>query len=173
MIGWPLTHAIRGSLVFNLAAVCSSVMAGALLGHVRLRPLALTGSTGAVAALGLVYWLVSAPPAALTPAHEWAILGAIALVSVLAGWGIAAIYTLLSFAYPPDCRAGGMGFGLMAARTGGIVISLSGGALLALDGDSLTPFFLLLGAAAAAAGLAILVLGPRYAGRLRDLVPAS
>jgi AAHS family 4-hydroxybenzoate transporter-like MFS transporter len=170
MLGWPLDHAIRGSLVFNLSAVCASLMAGWLLGWMRVRTLALGGSIGAILALIALYWLVSSSPHPITPAQEWATLGAIAVVSILAGWGIATLYTLLSFAYPVGCRAGGIGFGLMAGRTGGITIALSGGALLALGADSLLPFFAVLIAAAAIAALGVIMLGPRYAGRLSELM---
>jgi AAHS family 4-hydroxybenzoate transporter-like MFS transporter len=169
MLGWPLDQAIRGSLTFNLSAVCASLIAGWLLGWVRVRTLALVGSIGAIFALMLLYLLAAASSLPLTPAREWAILGAVALVSILVGWGIATIYTLLSFGYPASCRAGGMGFGLMAGRTGGIMIALSGGALLALEGDSLLPFFGLLIVAAAVAALGVIVMGPRYAGRLSEI----
>jgi AAHS family 4-hydroxybenzoate transporter-like MFS transporter len=172
MAGWPLDHAIRGSLTFNLSAVCASLMAGWLLGWMRVRTLALGGSIGAIVALAALYALASASPHPLTPAHEWATLGAVAVVSILAGWGIATIYTLLAFAYPPGCRAGGMGFGLMAGRAGGITIALSGGMLLALEGESLLPFFALLMTAGAVAALGVLILGPRYAGRLADQAAA-
>jgi AAHS family 4-hydroxybenzoate transporter-like MFS transporter len=169
MIGWPLEHAIRGTLVFNLSAVCASLMAGWLLGWVRVGTLALSGAVGAILALLALYALTAATPQPPTPAHEWATLGAVAVVSILAGWGIAAIYTLLSFAYPAGCRAGGMGFGLMAGRTGGITIALSGGMLLAIDGDSLLPFFAVLTVAASIAAVGILILGRRYTGRLGDM----
>jgi AAHS family 4-hydroxybenzoate transporter-like MFS transporter len=172
MVGWPLDHAIRGSLVFNLSAVCASLMAGWLLGWMRVRTLALIGSIGAIAGLIALYALTAAATRPPTAAHEWLTLGAVAIVSILAGWGIATIYTLLSFAYPVDCRAAGMGFGLMAGRAGGISIALAGGALLALEGESLLPFFAVLTVAAAIAALGVIVMGPRYAGRLADLAAA-
>jgi hypothetical protein len=168
MLGWPLPHAIRGSLVFNLSAVCASLAAGWLLGWVRVRTFALIGSFGAIPALALLYALFVAQ-APFDPANEWIILGAIALVSVLAGWGIATIYTLLSFGYPTGCRAGGIGFGLMAGRAGGITSAFTGGALLAIDSAHPLPFFGLLMIAGAVAGLAVILLGPRYAGRLVDM----
>jgi AAHS family 4-hydroxybenzoate transporter-like MFS transporter len=168
MLGWPLPHAIRGSLVFNLSAVCASLAAGWLLGWMRVRTLALIGCLGAIPAIALLYALFVAH-APFSPTDEWAMLGAIALVSVLAGWGIATIYTLLSFGYPAGCRAGGIGFGLMAGRAGGITSAFAGGALLAIDSAHPLPFFAPLMIAAAVAGLAVILLGPRYAGRLVDL----
>jgi AAHS family 4-hydroxybenzoate transporter-like MFS transporter len=170
MVGWPLEHAIRGSLVFNLSAVCASLAAGWLLGRLRLRPLLLGACAGAVLALIALYTLATATPHPPSSGYEWLTLSAVSAASIFSGFGIAAIYTLLPFAYPVSCRAGGMGFGLMAGRAGGITIALSGGALLALDGDSLLPFFLTLMAAAIVAAIAIVALGRRYAGRLRDLV---
>ncbi len=171
MVGWPLSHAIRGTLVFNLSAVSASPIAGWLLGWMRVRTLALLGSIGTIVALALLYALV-ASRAPLTPAHEWATLAAIAAVSHLVGWGITTIYTLLSFGYPVGCRAGGMGFGLMAGRAGGIAIALSGGALLAIEGNSLLPFFAVLTVGGAVAALGVIALGPRYAGRLTDMSSA-
>jgi AAHS family 4-hydroxybenzoate transporter-like MFS transporter len=168
MVGWPLPHAIRGSLVFNLSAVCSSLAAGWLLGWVRVRTLALIGSLGAIPALAILYALVVAHEP-FTPANEWAMLGAIALVSVLAGWGIATIYTLLSFGYPAGCRAGGMGLGLMAGRAGGITSAFTGGALLAIDSTHPLPFFGLLMIAGAVAALGVIILGQRYAGKLVEM----
>jgi AAHS family 4-hydroxybenzoate transporter-like MFS transporter len=170
MTGWPLERAIRASLVFNLSAVCSSLATGWLLGRMAVRPLALGGSIGAVFALVTLYAMTVTMTAPLTPGEEWATLGAVAVVSILVGFGIAAIYTLLSFAYPVACRAGGMGFGLMAGRTGGISIALSGGLLLAIDGDSLLPFFAVLIIAAIVASIGIAVLGRRYTGRLDQFV---
>ncbi|MEI9852198.1 MAG: hypothetical protein WDN24_16590 [Sphingomonas sp.] len=101
-----------------------------------------------------------------------ATLAAVALVSVLAGFGIASVYTFLSFAYPVECRASGMGIGLMTGRAGGIAIAISGGLLLTLEGDSLLPFFAVLLGAAAVAAVGILILGRRYAGRLQDMAEA-
>jgi AAHS family 4-hydroxybenzoate transporter-like MFS transporter len=172
MVGWPLDHAIRGSLVFNLSAVCASLAAGWLLARFPLRPLVLGGCFGAVLALAALYAITTATPMPLTTSYEWLTLAGVSLTSIFAGFGIAAIYTLLPFAYPVACRAGGMGFGLMAGRAGGITISFIGGMLLAIDGDSLLPFFATLAVAAVVAAISIVILGPRYAGRLRDLVQA-
>jgi len=163
MTGWPLAAAIRGTLVFNLSAVCASLAAGWLLSRYRFRTVALGGALGAAVALVLLYALVTGA------APQIATYAAIALVSVLAGFGITSVYTLLSFGYPAACRASGIGIGLMAGRAGGIVSALTGGALLALDGDSLVPFFSVLFGAAVVAAIGILILGRRYAGRLRDL----
>lgn len=173
MAGWPLIHAIRATLVFNLSAVCASLIAGWLLGRLRFRTVALGGALGAGASLVLLYWLVTTALVPPTAAHELATFAAIAGVSVLVGFGITAIYTLLSFGYPAACRASGIGIGLMTGRAGGIVIALSGGALLALEGDSLAPFFTVLLVAAAIAAAGVLILGPRYAVRLEEMEVAA
>jgi AAHS family 4-hydroxybenzoate transporter-like MFS transporter len=173
MSGWALTDAIRGTLVFNLSAVCASLLAGFLLGRLPFRTVALGGAAGAAVGLVTLYALVNAAPAAPGASGRLAVYAAIAAVSILAGFGITAIYTLLSFAYPAACRASGIGIGLMTGRAGGIVSALTGGALLALWGDSLTPFFAVLLIAAITAATGILVLGRRYAGRLRDIAEAA
>jgi AAHS family 4-hydroxybenzoate transporter-like MFS transporter len=173
MSGWALADAIRGTLVFNLSAVCASLIAGFLLGRVPFRMVALGGAVGAAASLALLYALVTAAPAPPGAADRLTVFAAIAAVSILVGFGITAIYTLLSFAYPAACRASGIGIGLMTGRAGGIVSALTGGALLALWGDSLTPFFAVLLGAAIAAAVGILILGGRYAGRLRDIAAAA
>ncbi len=59
MAGWPLESAIRGTLVFNLSAVCASLATGWLLGRVQFRSLALVGSIGAALGLVLLYLLAS------------------------------------------------------------------------------------------------------------------
>jgi AAHS family 4-hydroxybenzoate transporter-like MFS transporter len=157
MVGWPLAQAIQGTMVFNISAVCASLLAGLLLERMRFRTVALTGALGAIVALKLLHALVTT-----SPPQPSAVFAAIALVSVLVGIGITSIYTLLPFVYPAESRASGIGMGLMAGRTGGIIIALSGGALLALGGDSLIPFFAVLLLAAALATVNILILGARH-----------
>jgi AAHS family 4-hydroxybenzoate transporter-like MFS transporter len=168
MSGWALGDAIRGTLVFNLSAVCASLVAGFLLGRLRFRTVALGGAAGAGTGLVLLHWLVTH-----AATDKLAIYGAIAVVSILVGFGITAIYTLLSFAYPAACRASGIGIGLMTGRAGGIVSAVTGGALLALWGDDVTPFFAVLLAAAVTAVAGILILGRRYAGPLRSIAAAA
>jgi len=173
MAGWPLAHAIRATLVFNLSAVCASLIAGWLLGRLRFRTIALGGAVGAGLSLVMLYWLVTTGSTPPTIERELATYAAIAGVSVLAGFGITAIYTLLSFGYPAACRASGIGIGLLTGRAGGIVIALSGGALLALQGDSLAPFFGALLVSAALAATGVLILGPRYAVRLEAIADSA
>jgi len=168
MSGWALPDAIRGTLVFNLSAVCASLIAGFLLGRLPFRTVALGGAVGAALSLVLLYLLVTK-----AASGRLAVYAAIAAVSILVGFGITAIYTLLSFAYPAACRASGIGIGLMTGRAGGIVSALTGGALLALWSDSLTPFFAVLLTAAVIAAAGILILGCRYAGPLRAIAAAA
>jgi AAHS family 4-hydroxybenzoate transporter-like MFS transporter len=168
MSGWPLSDAIRGTLVFNLSAVCASLIAGFLLGRLPFRTVALGGAIGGAISLALLYLLVTNPATG-----RLAVYAGIAAVSVLVGFGITAVYTLLSFAYPAACRASGIGIGLMTGRAGGIVSALTGGALLAIWSDSLTPFFAVLLAAAGIAAAGILILGRRYAGPLRAIAAAA
>jgi AAHS family 4-hydroxybenzoate transporter-like MFS transporter len=65
---------------------------------------------------------------------------------------MASIYAMMASGYGVECRSGGLGFGMMLGRAGGIIASLLGGYLLQWQGEATWPFLMVLAAAATLGG---------------------
>ena len=70
-----------------------------------------------------------------------------------AGSALASIYGMMASGYAVECRADGLGFGMMLGRAGGIIASLSGGYLLEWQGAATLPFLVVLAVLAAIGGV--------------------
>lgn len=151
MINWPLPQAIRATVAFNVSAIVASIVTGLLLTRYNFRPIILLACAGTLASVALLAATTGVAPATV----------AIGGIGAFSGAGIAAIYTLLAFAYPVSCRSSGIGIGLMMGRAGGIAVTLIGGWLLSLDGDSPLPFYGSLAVAVLAALAGTWLLGSR------------
>ena len=68
----------------------------------------------------------------------------IGIAAALFSASIASMYAIMTHAYPPSCRAVGIGFGIFMARFGAIGSSAFGGALLDMGDGSTVPFFAVL-----------------------------
>lgn len=81
----------------------------------------------------------------------------IGVVAALFSGGIASLYALMTHAYPPSCRSGGIGFGIFVGRIGAIAASGLGGWLLDVGQGSVVPFFAVLCVSAALVSAAAFV----------------
>jgi AAHS family 4-hydroxybenzoate transporter-like MFS transporter len=75
--------------------------------------------------------------------------------------GIATLYALMTYAYPPSCRSAGIGFGIFVGRVGAVAATALGGWLIEVGEGSLVPFFAVLIVSAALVSSAAFVV-PRH-----------
>ncbi len=85
------------------------------------------------------------------PRERWAVYALVGIGGGITSIGVATIYSLMALGYPVSCRSSGIGYGILMGRLGGMAMSLGGGYLLDLGGQSVLPFF----AATAACALAV------------------
>lgn len=128
--GLPLSVAIRGSIVFNLAGVCGGATTGWLLSRSGSRWPTATLAALAIATLGFISRLLSHAAQMGTPVNVAALMAAIAVVG-FAMIGIqTAAYRLSTHLYPTEVRSSGIGWAAGFGRIGGILSSLIAGWLL-------------------------------------------
>lgn len=135
-VGFGLSTAIRGALVFNLAGVI-----GALANAWAMSKLGSRLPLGVLAAIAIVALLFLAWAAAIAdPAQPRSGSGPVLLAVAVAGFGITAMqlgmYAVAAHIYPVQCRSTGLGWAVGAGRSGGIASSFVGGVLLAQGGGS-------------------------------------
>ena len=143
MAGLPLDEALRANFAFNLCSLGIMLVGGSLVDRFGSRRVMLIACALTFAFLALLGMALKQP--------EWSARGMAIIVSIgglgaTAGLIIGATYSVLAHAYPSACRSTGLGFGHLMGRTGGIIITLSGGVLLSF-GNDLMPFLLSLAAA--------------------------
>lgn len=142
--GFSVEQSITASFAFNLSAVAAALLSGAVMGRFGTkRVLRAAAAVLLVALLALGSTLESLSDAPST-GELWTTYGLVGLAGAFAGAGMASLYTLMAAGYPASCRAGGLGFGLMMARIGGILASFFGGYLLDVEGFGVWPFVLIL-----------------------------
>jgi AAHS family 4-hydroxybenzoate transporter-like MFS transporter len=83
-------------------------------------------------------------PAEPSDAHRLAIVVLLGIAAALFSAGIASMYAIMTYAYPPSCRSAGIGFGIFMARVGAVMATAFGGWLLELGEGSIVPFFAVL-----------------------------
>jgi MFS family permease len=137
----------------------AAVVAGFLMDYLGSRgTLALSSACLAATVLLLGYVLEGEPTDELV---EWATYLLIAGSGGFAGAAMASIYAMMATGYQVECRSGGLGFGMMLGRAGGIIAAFGGGHLLDLGGRSTLPFLTIL-AAVAALGLGCAFISDRH-----------
>lgn len=158
MSGFTLTQAIRTVFVHNVAAVTGAAIGSLVVvrfGSRRLLLVCCAGTLVSIVALALTLALaygVATPSIAILVALGCAGIGA------FNGAALATVYALLTYAYPTACRGMGIGFGLMMGRLGGIAATLTGGAMLSLDGAKTSPYFAALGACAIGGAIGTMII---------------
>lgn len=137
-IGFAMDQAITAVFAFNLAAVSAAVIAGFLMARLGTRAM-LAGSSFLLCAALLVLALVldGGNASIQTRMATYLLVGS---AGGLAGAAMASIYAMMATGYSVGCRSGGLGFGMMLGRAGGIVASFSGGHLLELRDIATWPF---------------------------------
>lgn len=142
--GLTVSDAILGSFFYNAMAIAGSLCVAWLMPRAGSRFL-LLGSCGlSLALITVIGAILGTGLAADHSGLRWGLLIAIGLAGGSIGGAISSTYAILSFGYPADRRATGIGFGLMTGRVGGIVAVLAGGQLLNIVSRTAGPFFMVL-----------------------------
>ncbi len=129
--GLPLSVAVRGSILFNLAGVIGGTLSAWVISRSGSRwPTALLAAAG-IATLWMISHLLASAAAANAPLDVSALMTAIALTGfVMIGIQTAA-YRLSTHLYPTQIRSSGVGWAAGFGRIGGILSSLIAGWVLA------------------------------------------
>lgn len=154
-IGFAMDEAITAIFAFNLAAVSAAVLAGFVMANLGTRVM-LAGSSFLLGACLLVLSFVLDGAANNEDARvaTYLLVGA---AGGLAGAAMASIYSMMATGYGVECRSGGLGFGMMLGRAGGIIASFAGGYLLDLRDVATWPFLATLALLAVLGGVCAFV----------------
>ncbi len=145
-IGFGMDSAVGALFAFNIAAVAAAVLAGLVMNLLGTRlTLALSSALLLGAVLLLILILADEAATPDTVAKTQLLIGS---AGGFAGAAMAAIYATMANGYSVECRAGGLGFGMMLGRAGGILASFTGGYLLEIEGTAVWPFLSILAVAA-------------------------
>jgi AAHS family 4-hydroxybenzoate transporter-like MFS transporter len=159
-LGYPVTTALRGAMVFNLFGVLGSFGGAWLVRRAGSRPALLLLSAIAVSGIGALAGVL--------------LLGEVAPLRVMAALALAGVgvlgvqvgmYVLAAEVYPTECRSTGVGWAAGCGRLGSLVSAFGAAAVVALDPtDHL--LFAALGVALGLAALATLLVD-RHVGPAR------
>jgi len=156
--GFPLDQAGIAVTVAGITSMVGSVLAGILTRRYgSWRVMAVMSGTLLVLLIATAFVVETLP--AMPNANErilvFVLIGAAA--AVFSG-GIATMYVIMTFGYPPSCRSAGIGFGIFMSRVGAISASGLGGALLDFGQGSVIPFFAVLCIGAILVAVAVFVI---------------
>lgn len=155
--GFTLEQAGSAVAIGGLTSIASSILAGLLVHRFGSKAVMATISVLLLALLVAFGWAVES--LAPSPAESDRLLVVVLLGSTAAVFsaGIASMYALMTYGYPPSCRSAGIGFGIFMSRVGAVAASGLGGVLLEWGGESVVPFFAVLSASAVLALVGVLV----------------
>jgi len=146
--GFTLEQAGNAVSIGGLTSIASSILAGLLVHRFGSRIVMVTISVlllGLLVAFGLSVEHLSPAPDQNARLLVVVLLGSTAAVFSA---GIASMYALMTYGYPPSCRSAGIGFGIFMSRVGAVAASGLGGVLLEWGGQSVVPFFAVLAVSA-------------------------
>lgn len=154
-LGFAMDQAITAIFAFNLAAVSAAVIAGFLMRRLGTRAM-LAGSSFLLGGCLLILSVVldGGNAGESTRIATYLLVGG---AGGLAGAAMASIYAMMATGYAAGCRSGGLGFGMMLGRAGGIIASFAGGHLLELRDMATWPFLATLAVLAALGGASAFV----------------
>lgn len=139
--GFTLEQAAYAVSVAGITAIIGSIGAGELARRFGSKTMMASVSAILVVIMTGLAIALEAMPA--SPTEEWRILvgSLVAASAAVFSAGIATIYVIISFGYPPAIRSAAIGFGIFMGRVGAILASGFGGALIEAGNGSLVPFF--------------------------------
>lgn len=127
----PLSVAVRGSLVFNLAGVCGGALTAWLISRAGSRWPSVVLAIIGILTLHQISQTLSRAAISHSPIEVWRLMASISVVGfVMIGIQTAA-YRLSTYLYPTQLRASGVGWAAGFGRLGGILSSLIAGWILA------------------------------------------
>ena len=133
-LGMPLGDALRGPIVFNLAAIVGALATGSMIvrAGTRTTMVTLASASFASAAALTVAAFILAPGGML----YGSLIAVLAVAGFCSGGLQPAYYVVAAAAYETPIRARGMGLTAVLGRIGAILSSLVGGLLLAISAES-------------------------------------
>ncbi|HZV19893.1 MAG TPA: MFS transporter [Sphingobium sp.] len=143
--GFTLNQAGNAVSVAGVTSIVGSVAAGVFSRQFGSRRVMAVLSMALLALLVGLAVAVDSLPAAPTNGERMVVVTLVGAAAAVFSGGIAAMYVIMTFGYPPSCRSAGLGFGIFMSRVGAISASGLGGALLDLGRGSVVPFFAVLG----------------------------
>jgi AAHS family 4-hydroxybenzoate transporter-like MFS transporter len=126
--GFPSTAAIQSGIAYNACAIAASLAAGWIIERTGTR--ASVFGAVVVAFVALLVMLYVLAQHLTGPSGILLILLSSALVGLSTGLTVPAVYLIVSVSYEVQVRSTAAGLGGTAARVGGILVSLAGGAVL-------------------------------------------
>ena len=127
--------------IAGLTSIAASIAAGVLVQRFGSRIVMGTISVGLVLTLLVLAFKLEALSGVPGSGERAVIVSLVGLAAALFSGGIASLYAMMTYGYPPSCRSAGIGFGIFIGRIGAITGSGLGGWLLDLGQGSVVPFF--------------------------------
>jgi len=142
--GFTLEQGGHAVSVAGITSIVGSVAAGVFSRQFGSRRVMAVLSIVLLALLIGLAFAVESLPATPTAGERLIVVTLIGAAAAVFSGGIASMYVIMTFGYPPSCRSAGLGFGIFMSRVGAISASGLGGALLDLGRGSVVPFFAVL-----------------------------
>lgn len=139
--GFAFDEASYAISVGGITSVIASVAAGLLIRWLGSRVLVSAISVVLLATLVGLCLVIETMPGAPTESDRLLVVALVGLAAAVFSAGIASMYAIMTYAYPPSCRSAGIGFGIFMGRVGAVGATALGGKLLDLGHGSVVPFF--------------------------------
>ncbi|OYW45427.1 MAG: hypothetical protein B7Z08_05750 [Sphingomonadales bacterium 32-68-7] len=147
--GFTLAQAGGAVSIGGLTSIGASILAGLLVYRFGSKAVMTTIAVLLMALMAGFGFTVEQLPAAPTESERLLVVVLLGATAAVFSAGIASMYAIMTYGYPPSCRSAGIGFGIFMSRVGAIAASGFGGTLLEWGGDSVVPFFAVLTVSAA------------------------
>jgi AAHS family 4-hydroxybenzoate transporter-like MFS transporter len=139
--GFTLAQAGNAVSIGGVTSIAASIAAGLLVYRFGSKTV-VASISGSLFVMMLAFAaVVERLPAAPSAGDRLLVIVVLGITAAIFSAGMASMYAMLTHGYPPSCRSGGIGFGILMGRVGAISGSLFGGALLELGHGSVWPFF--------------------------------
>jgi MFS family permease len=139
--GWEFDQASYAVAVAGMTSILASIAAGLVIQKFGSKRTMATFSGSLFVTLVLLMITVESLSATAGDSERMTVVVLIGIAAALFSGSIACMYAIMTHAYPPSCRAVGIGFGIFMARFGAIASSAFGGTLLDIGDGSTVPFF--------------------------------
>jgi len=139
--GFAFDEASYAISVGGITSVIASVAAGLLIRWLGSRVLISAISVVLLATLVGLCLVIETMPGVPTESDRLLVVALVGLAAAVFSAGIASMYAIMTYAYPPSCRSAGIGFGIFMGRVGAVTATALGGKLLDLGHGSVVPFF--------------------------------
>lgn len=167
MLNWATTFLTAKGFTFEeasytvsvggLTSIAASIGVGLLVHRFGSKVIIGALSAGLLVTLLVLAFQLETLSGTPSDGERWTIVSLYGLAGALFSGAIASFYALMTHAYPPSCRSGGIGFGIFIGRAGAIGATGLGGVLIDAGHGSLIPFFAVLCVSAVLISAAALV----------------